>query len=110
MKRHSRRWRIRKRKSAILPFRNLGNDQASTFYEFSLADAVITELARCAHSLFALIGDLEVSGSTIDPREVGNELNVSACYRRIHTCRGEISCHRTIAGRRLGRNPLERSH
>src|SRR5688500_19720664 len=31
---------------AILCFRNLSNDPASSFYEFSLADAVITELAR----------------------------------------------------------------
>src|SRR4030095_607685 len=35
-----------KKSVAILPFRNLGNDPATTFYEFSLADAVITELAR----------------------------------------------------------------
>ena len=31
---------------AILPFRNLSNDIEMNFYEFSLADAVITELAR----------------------------------------------------------------
>src|SRR5438552_1131000 len=30
---------------AILPFKNVGNDSSSSFYEFSLADAVITELA-----------------------------------------------------------------
>src|SRR5437762_4140214 len=36
----------RERKSvAILPFRNVSNDVGSGFYEFSLADAVITELA-----------------------------------------------------------------
>src|SRR2546426_5564529 len=32
-----------KKSLAILPFRNIGNDPASSFYEFSLADAVITE-------------------------------------------------------------------
>src|SRR5262245_23106082 len=35
---------------AILPFKNLTNDPTVSFYEFSLADAVITELARL-HSL-----------------------------------------------------------
>ena len=37
----------RDRKSiSILPFKNVSGDPASSFYEFSLADAVITELAR----------------------------------------------------------------
>src|SRR5262245_38914927 len=37
----------RDRKSvAILPFKNVGNDREIDFYQFSLADAVITELAR----------------------------------------------------------------
>src|SRR6266545_348525 len=37
----------RDRKSlAIMPFKNLGDDPETAFYEFSLADAVITELAR----------------------------------------------------------------
>src|SRR4030095_13391774 len=37
----------RERKSvATMPFKNLGNDPETAFYEFSLADAVITELAR----------------------------------------------------------------
>jgi serine/threonine-protein kinase len=35
-----------KKSLAILCFRNLSNDPAASFYEFSLADAVITELAR----------------------------------------------------------------
>ncbi len=35
-----------KKSLAILCFRNLSNDPATSFYEFSLADAVITELAR----------------------------------------------------------------
>src|SRR2546427_13098770 len=33
-----------KKSLAILCFRNLANDPSSSFYEFSLADAVITEL------------------------------------------------------------------
>src|SRR5262249_9740586 len=35
-----------KKSLAILPFKNMSKDEASSFYEFSLADAVITELAR----------------------------------------------------------------
>src|SRR5207253_8621322 len=35
-----------KKSLAVLPFKNLNNDPASGFYEFALADAVITELAR----------------------------------------------------------------
>ncbi len=34
-----------KKSVAILPFKNLSGDPASNFYEFALADAVITELA-----------------------------------------------------------------
>lgn len=68
-----------KKSLAILPFRNLGNDQASTFYEFSLADAVITELAR-VRSLVVRPSSVisKYQGQQIDPREVGNELNVNA--------------------------------
>ena len=64
---------------AILPFRNLNNDPASGFYEFSLADAVITELAR-VRSLVVRPSSVisRFQGQQIDPREVGRELNVSA--------------------------------
>ena len=62
---------------AILPFRNLSNDPASSFYEFSLADAVITELAR-VRSLIVRPSSViaKYQGRQIDPREVGRELNV----------------------------------
>jgi serine/threonine-protein kinase len=64
---------------AILPFRNLSNDPDAGFYEFSLADAVITELAR-NRSLIVRPSSMIVKyqGKTVDPREVGRELNVSA--------------------------------
>jgi len=39
---------------AILPFRNLSNDAEMNFYEFSQADAVITELARVRQRLDGL--------------------------------------------------------
>ncbi len=64
---------------AILPFRNLSNDPEVGFYEFSLADAVITELAR-NRSLVVRPSSMIVKyqGKEVDPREVGRELNVSA--------------------------------
>ncbi len=64
---------------AILCFRNLGNDPASSFYEFSLADAVITELAR-VRSLVVRPSSViaRYQGQTRDPREIGSELGVNA--------------------------------
>jgi serine/threonine protein kinase/tetratricopeptide (TPR) repeat protein len=64
---------------AILPFRNLSNDPEAKFYEFSLADAVITELAR-NRSLIVRPSSMIVKyqSSEVDPREAGRELNVSA--------------------------------
>jgi eukaryotic-like serine/threonine-protein kinase len=68
-----------KKTLAILPFKNLSNDPASGFYEFSLADAVITELAR-VRSLVVRPSSViaKYQGQQIDPREVGHELNVGA--------------------------------
>ena len=68
-----------KKSLAILCFRNLSNDPASGFYEFSLADAVITELAR-VRSLVVRPSSViaRYQGQQRDPREVGKELNVSA--------------------------------
>lgn len=68
-----------KKSLAILPFRNLSNDESKSFYEFSLADAVITELAR-VRSLVVRPSSViaKYQGQLIDPREVGNDLNVSA--------------------------------
>ncbi|HKO42901.1 MAG TPA: protein kinase [Pyrinomonadaceae bacterium] len=68
-----------KKSLAILCFRNLSNDAASGFYEFSLADAVITELAR-VRSLAVRPSSViaKYQGSNLDPREIGQELNVNA--------------------------------
>ncbi len=63
---------------AILPFRNLTQDSSVSFYEFSLADAVITELVRlrslvvCPSSVVA-----KYLGQNIDPFEIGRELKVN---------------------------------
>lgn len=64
---------------AILPFRNLSGDQSVSFYEFSLADAVITELARL-RSLVVRPSSLIVKyqGHEVDAREAGREMSVSA--------------------------------
>jgi len=68
-----------KKSLAILPFRNLNNDAASTFYEFSLADAVITELARVRSLLVRPSSVIaKFQGQQVDAREVGRELNVNA--------------------------------
>ena len=68
-----------KKSLAILCFRNLSNDPASSFYEFSLADAVITELAR-VRSLVVRPSSViaRYQGQQKDPREIGQELNVNA--------------------------------
>ena len=68
-----------KRTLAILPFRNLSKDPASDFYEFSLADAVITELARLKSLVVRPSSVIaKYQGQTIDPRDAGRELNVNA--------------------------------
>jgi serine/threonine-protein kinase len=68
-----------KKSVAILPFKNISNDTEATFYEFSLADAVITELAQL-RSLVVRPSSLvaKYQGKTDDPREIGRELNSSA--------------------------------
>jgi len=70
----------RDRKSvAILPFKNVGNDREIDFYQFSLADAVITELAR-VRSLVVRPSSVIVKyqNKTVDPAEAGRELSVDA--------------------------------
>ena len=70
----------RERKSvAIMPFKNLGNDPETAFYEFSLADAVITELAR-VRSLVVRPSSviIKYQGKQFDPGDVGRELSVDA--------------------------------
>src|SRR5713226_8200582 len=70
----------RERKSlAILPFKNLSNDAQSSFYEFSLADAVITELARVRSLVVRPSSEVvKYQGTQIDPRQAGREMSVAA--------------------------------
>jgi serine/threonine-protein kinase len=68
-----------KKSLAVLPFKNLANDAAASFYEFALADAVITELARI-RSLVVRPSSVmsKYQGQTVDPADVGRELSVDA--------------------------------
>jgi serine/threonine-protein kinase len=70
----------RERKSvAILPFKNLSNDSASSFYEFSLADAVITELARVRSLVVRPSSEIvKYQNVQVDPRQAGREMSVAA--------------------------------
>ncbi len=70
---------VEKKSVAILPFKNSSTDEEASFYEFALADAVITELAQ-VRSLVVRPSSLVVKyqGKTVDPREVGADLNVDA--------------------------------
>jgi serine/threonine-protein kinase len=68
-----------KKSLAILPFKNLNNDSASQFYEFALADAVITELAQLKSLVVRPSSVIaKYQGKEVDPREAGRELRVQA--------------------------------
>ncbi|MGI8732693.1 MAG: protein kinase domain-containing protein [Pyrinomonadaceae bacterium] len=70
----------KERKSvAILPFKNLSNDPETAFYEFSLADAVITELAR-VRSLVVRPSSaiVKYQGKQLDPCDAGREMSVDS--------------------------------
>ena len=68
-----------KKSVAILPFQNLSQDLASSFYEFALADAVITELAQIRSIIVRPSSVIaKYQGKEIDPREAGKELRVHA--------------------------------
>jgi serine/threonine-protein kinase len=62
---------------AVLPFRNLSGDPEAAFYEFSLADGVITELAM-VRSLVVRPSSYvaRYAGKNVDPRQIGEELAV----------------------------------
>jgi len=70
----------RERKSvAILPFKNVSNDPDAGFYEFSLADAVITELARVRSLVVRPSSEIvKYQGIQVDPRQAGREMSVGA--------------------------------
>lgn len=64
---------------AILPFRNLTHDSSIQFYEFALADAVITELVRLRSLVVRPSSAIaRYLDHTKDPLEAGRELKVDA--------------------------------
>ncbi|HMQ02928.1 MAG TPA: protein kinase [Pyrinomonadaceae bacterium] len=68
-----------KKSVAILPFTNLGNDPSANFYEFALADSVITELAQIRSIIVRPSSVIaKYQGKDVDPREAGRELRVHA--------------------------------
>jgi serine/threonine-protein kinase len=68
-----------KKSVAILPFKNLGGDDASNFYEFALADSVITELAQIRSIIVRPSSVIsKYRDRDTDPREAGRELRVHA--------------------------------
>lgn len=68
-----------KKSVAILPFKNLSNDPDASFYEFALADAVITELAQIRSIIVRPSSVIaKYHGKEVDPREAGRELRVHA--------------------------------
>ncbi len=68
-----------KKSVAILPFQNLSQDAASAFYEFALADSVITELAQIRSIIVRPSSVIaKYQGKEVDPREAGRELRVHA--------------------------------
>ena len=70
----------KERKSvAILPFKNLSNDPETSFYEFSLADAVITELARVRSLVVRPSSSIvKYQGKQLDPCDAGREMSVDS--------------------------------
>lgn len=68
-----------KKSVAILPFQNLSGDTSASFYEFALADAVITELAQIRSIIVRPSSVIaKFQGKDIDPRDAGRELRVHA--------------------------------
>lgn len=60
---------------AVLPFKNLSGNAEDNFYEFSLADGIIAELAHL-RSLVVRPSQYiaQYAGQNIDPRQVGEDL------------------------------------
>jgi serine/threonine-protein kinase len=67
------------RSVAILPFTNITRDARVSFFEFALADAVITELARSQSLVVRPSSSVaKYLGQAVDPVAIGRELQVDA--------------------------------
>jgi serine/threonine-protein kinase len=64
---------------AVLPFKNLSGNAEDNFYEFSLADGIIAELAHL-RSLVVRPSQYiaHYAGQNVDPRQIGVDLAVNA--------------------------------
>ena len=100
-----------RRTVAVLPFKNLAGDPEASFYEFSLADGVITELAQ--------VRSLVVRPSTYIAPYVGPERGPAAGGRgagRLRPCWSAASSRRAdrlrvtaqLISTATGRDPVER--
>jgi serine/threonine-protein kinase len=68
-----------RRSLAVLPFKNAANDPEAGFFEFALADGLITELAQVRALLVRPSTYIApYVGQNVDPRQVGEELAVSS--------------------------------
>jgi len=64
---------------AVLPFKNIGGDQSLAYLGVGLADAVITRLSTSPDLVVrAMSSVLKFENQAVDPRRVGQELDVSA--------------------------------
>ncbi|MDX2033246.1 MAG: protein kinase [Blastocatellia bacterium] len=63
---------------AVLPFKNLSGNAEDNFYEFSLADGIITELAPLRQLVVRPSQYIaQFTGQSVDPRQVGEALAVN---------------------------------
>src|SRR5262249_22873141 len=64
-----------RRSMAVLPFKNVSGDAEAGFYEFSLADGLITELAHLKSLVVRPSAyTAQYVGQNVDPRQVGEDL------------------------------------
>jgi len=62
---------------AVLPFRNISGDPQTAFYEFGLADGVITDLGQVSSLVVRPSSYIApYVGQNVDPRQVGEDLAV----------------------------------
>jgi serine/threonine-protein kinase len=67
-----------RRSLAVLPFQNLSRNAEDNFYEFSLADGLITELANLRSIVVRPSQYIALyTGQQVDPRQIGQELAVN---------------------------------
>ena len=100
----------RDRKSvAILPFKNVGNDREIDFYQFSLADAVITELRVRSLVVRPSSVIVKYQNRLLTPLKPDAISASTRSYRDFPARRRSIARYRATTRRRK-RDSLERAH